>query len=211
MATVDQFLDYAQLLWNDYVLDMNAQQQRAAVLSDEDRSDDPFGQSPLLQQLRELLRVWLQLPQEFLADWRRAGWWNWRGGVVAAVVTACVYLLHSMIQWIRARWSARRSKRKQNRRVMQTVEFYRRLEQLLAKIGCERRASQTQREFAIEAGQSLAGAAPAANERNLPARIVEYFYRVRFGQQQLAPAELREVEEFLRSVDDVVTQREGNT
>jgi hypothetical protein len=211
MATVDQVLDYAQLLWNDYVLDMNAQQQHAAMLSDE-KPQGPFGQSPLLQRLRELISSWLYGPQEFLADWRRAGWWNWRGGVVAAVASALIYFLYSTIQWIRARWSARiHSKRRHVRRALQTVEFYRRLEQLLARIGCERRPSQTQREFAVEAGHSLADASPAANAVDIPARIVDYFYRVRFGQQPLAPVEQREVEDFLRSVDDLVTQREGTT
>jgi len=205
MATVDQVLDYAQALWNDYVLDMNAEQQRAAILSDEAPSG-PFGPSPLSQQLRDLLSSWLQIPQEFLADWRRAGWWNWRGGVVAAVVTALVYLLYAIIKWVRARWNARQlAKRRQIRRAMQTVEFYRRLEQLLAKIGCQRRATQTQREFAIEVGQALAESLSATDAVHIPARIVEYFYRVRFGQQPLAPNEQREVEEFLRAMDAVVT------
>ena len=65
------------------------------------------------------------------------------------------------------------------------VEFYRRLETMLARCGLTRPAPQTQREFAREAGIRIAEWTGQPELVPLPLRVAEAFYQVRFGRLAL--------------------------
>jgi protein-glutamine gamma-glutamyltransferase len=80
------------------------------------------------------------------------------------------------------------------------VEFYRRLETLLAARGLNRAAGQTQREFACLAGSNLAAKCGASNVAMLPARVADAFYRVRFGRLPLDSTESEAVEQALAQI-----------
>ena len=77
------------------------------------------------------------------------------------------------------------------------VEFYRRLETVLLRHGLERHAGQTQREFALLAGQNLAERTGQAELAPLPPEVTEAFYRVRFGRLALDTAQAQTVEQAL--------------
>ncbi len=77
------------------------------------------------------------------------------------------------------------------------VEFYRRLESLLLRHGLERPAGQTQREFAILAGQDLAERTGHPELAPLPPEVTEAFYRVRFGRLPLDTTQAQTVEQAL--------------
>ena len=78
------------------------------------------------------------------------------------------------------------------------ILFYRRLAQLLADYDLERTPAETQNEFALRASRFLTGQ-PAQIQAvaEVPQKIVEAFYRVRFGHRDLDPATLKELEENL--------------
>jgi protein-glutamine gamma-glutamyltransferase len=201
MNTIDQMLDYAQLLWNDYVLDMNPQRQRGTGLAGLENGG-VLANIPLAGPLLAWINEWWQGPSEFLAAWRRAGWWNWRGGVVAAAVTASAYFCFAAVQWLRRRAAvlALRVTKIRQRPASTAVAFYLRLEALLAKLGHERGSGQTQREFVDQALGQPHEPAVAAALADGPQQLVEYFYRVRFGQQALNPQEERDVQQWLEQV-----------
>jgi hypothetical protein len=73
------------------------------------------------------------------------------------------------------------------------VEFHRRLEALLARHGYRRLPGQTPREFATVTGGQLAESAALRPAAPLPRRLVEAFYRVRFGHHPLMPDEAAEI------------------
>ncbi len=77
------------------------------------------------------------------------------------------------------------------------VEFYRRLETVLLRHGLERPTGQTQREFALFAGQNLAERTGLAELAPLAAEVTEAFYRVRFGRLPLDTAQAQTVERAL--------------
>ena len=72
------------------------------------------------------------------------------------------------------------------------VLFYRRLVQLLAPYDLERTTAETQNEFALRATRFLTGQGmqtlPVAD---VPQKIVDAYYRVRFGHRDLDPESLR--------------------
>jgi hypothetical protein len=73
--------------------------------------------------------------------------------------------------------------------------FYQRLLQMLAWYrGLEPQPAQTAREFGAAAGQALEAEPKARAVAALPARIIELYYRVRFGCRPLREDEMRDVE-----------------
>jgi protein-glutamine gamma-glutamyltransferase len=90
------------------------------------------------------------------------------------------------------------------------VVFYRRFERLLGKLGLARPRGQTQREFAAAVqgpwDELLPAAEPASS---FPQMVVDAFYRVRFGNQQLDAAEESAIDEGLARLEQHVVRRDS--
>ncbi len=199
-------LDYLQSLWSDYVLDMNRQRQWEAI----------YG--PVLAVGKEVWRC--------ISD---PGWWadllrntGARLGVAAegllgrlaaplgfaAVVICCA----AIVVLVRRRWfrfaAARRVTRRARSKAGRQVEFYRRLEQLLAQAGLRRAPGQTPLEFAVAAGEKLRQSIGRPDAAEIPVHVVELYYRVRFGYLAIDESESSAVEEQIRSLAGwIATQR----
>ncbi len=87
-----------------------------------------------------------------------------------------------------------------------TLEMYRRLEAALGRRGLKRQPSQTAYEFAVVAGGSLAESLEHRRVAHLPRRIVESFYRVRFGGRALDNRESDAVEHALTELERAFAQ-----
>ena len=83
------------------------------------------------------------------------------------------------------------------RKARPDVDFYIRLEALLARHGLVRSAGQTQHEFAAVAGAKIAEVTGRPHVASLPARVVEAFYQVRFGRHPLDSPQTEAVEHAL--------------
>jgi hypothetical protein len=77
------------------------------------------------------------------------------------------------------------------------LEMYRRLEAALARLELARGPAQTAHEFALAAGGELAERVEFRRVAHLPRRVVESFYRVRFGGCALDNEEAAAVEHAL--------------
>ena len=80
--------------------------------------------------------------------------------------------------------------------------MYCRLERALARRGLLRLAGQTPYEFAIAAGGDLAESIEHIPLASMPRRVVEAFYRVRFGARPLDNSEAKAVEQALRTLEE---------
>jgi hypothetical protein len=88
------------------------------------------------------------------------------------------------------------------------ILFYRRLAHLLAEFDVERTAAETQKEFAARAARFLTGhGASTQPVADVPHRIVEAFYRVRFGHGELEPETLAELESDLDQLQSRLNSR----
>lgn len=82
------------------------------------------------------------------------------------------------------------------------ILFYRRLAQLLAEYDLRRSPAETQNEFARRAFQFLSGReADFGAVAESPQKIVDAFYQVRFGHQELPPETLAELETRLDGLE----------
>lgn len=201
---------YVEALWAEYVLGMNAERQ----------------QELFYRPLGERLRDWARSAAD-LESWGRSftrirewfdfspegapkdGWLSWRGATVVAsavVVTVLAYLtlLAASAAWRRWRRGGTTDRTRESK-----VEFVRRLEALLARRDWVRQRTQTQREFAVSVGGQLAESARTQAAAGLPRRIVEAFYRVRFGGRPLDNLEARGVEQALVDLEQALGTRAG--
>jgi transglutaminase-like putative cysteine protease len=192
-----QWFDYA---WSYYVVELNYERQRNAIFR------------PIV--------LAIKFVYNFVTDaeaWRGlferiGGALHLRGisGVVAwmLLVAACLagaalmaFLCWSVWRLADRLWrivSGRPAKRRKRPAI--EVEFYRRLEGLLAASGLVRAPGQTQREFAHLAGNALARTCGQSELALAPARVAEAFYRVRFGRLPLDSTVSEEVEQSLRQI-----------
>jgi len=195
---IKQFLVYWRASWSAYVLGMDAQRQQESVYQPVSQGavrlvkgffDADFWAS-LLAELKNLPRRW------GLAD---GGWFSWRGALVAIVVMLLLVSLYRGVSWLTRRvlsWRRRRAASAERRGVAK-VEFYRRLENILAQHQLVRSTCQTQREFALVSGGQLAESPETKGVAALPRHIVEAYYKVRFGGRPLDSAESQAVEQAL--------------
>ncbi len=219
-----QFLDYVQWLWDDYVLGLNYKQQRSmAESSTSSLGGSLFG----LTGEDGLLARWARA-LGLTADSSSVWWYVWRGGLglvlVFVIVTTLARAVASSRQgrqpsalgrtllkvatWISprlARWlDLRPQDDSPNKR---HVAFYERLVGLLEGIGLNRPATQTPREFAAACGGELLDALGDQPAAEVPAQVVELFYRVRFGGAALDNAETKMIEDALDRLEAAVAAK----
>ena len=207
LARVREVSDYTQLLWDDYVLGLNWERQQNAIYL------------PLWQYLSSAWSM-VRSPQawqDFYASlrrlvaidavaWLKGNWFSWRAGVAAMLISGLVMVLYRLVylplQIRVARLLARRTRKLHQRR---RVDFYERLEHLLARHGLRRAAHQTPREFAAAAGGQLAESYRAIHLAAVPRRLADAYYRVRFGGQQLPARELEGIHRELSQLEDALS------
>src|SRR5690606_19861652 len=111
LQTVDQVLDYAQVLWNEYVLEMSPERQREVGISavPEDGSE-LLARMPMVAQSYDAIRDAMQHTREAAAKVRQERPWSWRLALLGAgaAVVALWYGGRYSVGWIRRRWWGRR-------------------------------------------------------------------------------------------------------
>jgi hypothetical protein len=195
---------WLQSLWVDYVVEMDQERQRDEIYQPVFRA--------VVGVFRRLFNLgwWRSLAEEigeamgFFRWGRTGGWW------IGMFVIALLGLLLLRLGYRGLRWAARSLwGRLAGRPALAVrggpgeVEFYRRLEILLARHGLIRPAGQTQREFAAAAGIRVAYAAGQPQLATLPIQVAEAFYRVRFGRLPLDNPQAEAVEHALAELSSL--------
>lgn len=198
-------VSWLDTVWSSYVVEMDGSRQRRAVYE------------PIVRAIRETYetltdpQMWKALFQHLTTALRLRGesirqWFSWRGALVAGTICAALTLLGWLgFRVARKLYHARAPTVVSRLANRGRVEFYRRLENLLARRGLTRSAGQTQREFARVAASRLRdgeGANPAVDDAL--EEIVGAFYRVRFGDRPLDTRHAQTVEHALRTIAQVV-------
>ncbi len=195
---VEKAFSWLEGFWTSYVMDMDRPRQREAVyqpLVDWAKTagqnlTDPDWWWGLLANLARAL------------DPRQWNWLSWRGGLAAILVALVGLLFYRTIRPAWRRWSLRGGRAVwPDRQQRARIAFYRRLEAVLARRGLTRLPSQTQREFALNAGSKLAAATGRPDIADLPAHVVEAFYQVRFGQHVLDQHQSLAVEQAIAELE----------
>jgi hypothetical protein len=179
-----------QTFWNEYVLNMNSEKQRSGIY-------EPLSQAGhfIVHQVfdfafwQEFASNVVQYYRSFFSDGPRRerrlgdGLYLIPPFVILGLLGLACWRLTSMLL------STRRRVAEELRRNM-TIEFYLRMERMLATIGLIRSASLTPLEFARHSSFGT-----------LMLPVVEAFYRVRFGDVLLTEEESQSVSESLEQLE----------
>jgi hypothetical protein len=212
MDVVDNVLDYARTLWSDYILGLTARRQRESIFEPVNQTANVEAWPALLERLTSDRDQKVRRIKEILLTGRN--------------LTALAGLLALLVVWrftrrnrkktrapIRRkrirRWRNGRTRTEGRAALKMQVDFYRRLEHLLAQLGVRRSSGQTQRELALRAAEKMTGAVLPAAVKQAPGRIVDAFYRVRFGRDVLSEAEAQSIDDALRALEQAVRDRNG--
>lgn len=203
-----QITDYVRFLWSNYVVGMDSMRQQESIYHPVVEALSDFWQS--LTSKEAWASRWKSIVGVF--DFADADYSATRRNTL--LVFGCLALVFGGALFIRKRLPLRRKSRVADGkktavdRPAPEIDFYRRLETLLKAFEVVRPANQTQLEFATAAEARLAAAAPQSAEVvALPKFIVDAFYRVRFGRQELDATERARVEQALNELDGAVAAR----
>jgi protein-glutamine gamma-glutamyltransferase len=199
--------DYIRYIWVFYVVGFNPERQRRLIY-------EPITQ--LIADARQGFALmgqalWAALG-ELLAFKDLAEFFSVRGFVVS-FFTMLLLVLSGRGAWWLWRRVIRRLRGGVGGDVALTagVAFYRRLSELLAACGLQRPPAETPREFARRAATFLAGRDPEAGRlADIPAQVVDAYYRIRFGQHELPAEALGRLEARLDALEaNLVPARSG--
>ncbi len=198
------YLDYWQVLWNRYVGALDAEWQQKAIY----RPLRRFFSSLLGDIFKfDTLGGWLRSAARTIAwpwQWYRRNFFSWQGALSTLLLLAAAGGVYRSAGPI-ARWWQARPRRPRVRLAVARKsqnDMYCRLERALARRGLVRLAGQTPFEFAQFAGGDLTESAEHVPLAALPRRVVEAFYRIRFGARLLEHSEANAVEQALRTLEE---------
>jgi transglutaminase-like putative cysteine protease len=188
-ARLNKYIEALEMFWIQYFVAFDSQEQRSLFTSIRRGVSNYNAQAS----------SWLETARQTLAEW----WQDVRGqkgfeGSVAALLYGAAYLAGAVFIVLLFVWLYRRvvklevcrrllnwARRKQGPSI---VEFYDRMQRVLASKGFTRQPHQTPLEFAYAVG--LPGAV----------RITEQYNRVRFGEKDLTDLEAAEIERCMEEI-----------
>jgi len=188
LPAVGETLDFCQFLWSRYVLGMDASRQRQSVYGPVAAVAATIIKKPFAADTYTGLGHGVRLFFSLMIDsFRQGRWFNWRGGLTAAIILLTAAALWRLARWMSAWLAAWRSRERSaaRRELARRVDFYHRMETLLARHQLKRRDCQTQRDFANLATQQLAEHDATRAVADAPGYLAELFYRTRFGRAVL--------------------------
>jgi hypothetical protein len=197
-------LDYVQILWTDYVLGLNSDRQRTAIYQPLVEAASGFWESLGNWQFSSPAPSPLWLTLLLVALFTLLLIWNWER-VFGTPRGAVLEFMTTPVRWIKQWLALRGAHGAAGPQVL--VDFYQRLERVLQAHGLRREPQQTQREFAIAAGGRLADVPHLQPVAGVPRRVVEAFYRVRFGQTPLDNSERLAVEQALGDLETALREK----
>ncbi len=177
------FSEYCQLVWSEYVLRLNSEQQMQMIYV------------PLKSYFKNVISLliepgrWWKLRRMVTSvvgavghDSQNSGKFYWQIGLL---VSLCILILVGLVQAIGGisgkliqsfrTWRAKRTYK------VSVVEFYARFELITARYGRRRRLGETPLEFSRSVETWLKTSPETSQVALFPGRIVEAYYRVFFG------------------------------
>ena len=193
--------DYLKHLWSNYVVGLNAKRQREAIYR-------PLAQfATNAEELAAGQRSVLTL----LWQWLVSNALSLRGILFLIAIAFFITFVGRRLLWLSAALYRRWKCRTHQSKVRRPIEFYERFERILARHGLLRRRQQTPLELALAAGAEMVAVAATRPDATIPRRIVEAYYRVRFGGHALDARAAQLVEEQLARLATVLEQSQSAT
>ncbi|XZE53120.1 transglutaminase TgpA family protein [Planctomycetaceae bacterium SH139] len=197
---VGHFYDFAQSLWNNYVLDMDGQRRSASLFGQDENSGMSTAYSRMILQIKLFAS---QLNSGELGAGALAGGslFSWRGAALGIIVTLILFGLYQIgpPKWLRIGWQTRRARRQAAS--ASSILFFQRFSDLLANAKLVRRSGETPAEFVELASRAAAKSEEHPLVDSAMKKLLERFYQIRYGgRQPLTSGEQTEIDQSLQAV-----------
>lgn len=189
-ASLSKYAEAFELFWTQYVVGYDKQEQRSLATSLRNNLFDY--RRTFAETLYDVKSVLNELISVLRGDSRNSGSALAKARfaiLLLAIIFAPLLLVLLIRRIVRLGfWRAFRFWQKEERQ-SSVIEFYERMTRSLAARGIERASDETPLEFAVVVGYPEA------------LKITRAYNSVRYGEQQLTPAEQKQIEEWLRSLE----------
>ncbi|UUO05275.1 DUF3488 and transglutaminase-like domain-containing protein [Blastopirellula sp. J2-11] len=188
------WFDYLELMWRDYVVEMNSERQENAIYKPfTDRIWRPLGDWFNYEEWR----LWVKEKAATVGVDVEGEWFSWYMSLLTIFCTIAGFAIYQGSRWLIRRFGQPlwRWIRRQLHFNRHGVTFYLQLERRLAKRGMRRSPGQTPYEFVDSLRSRLT---PGAMDAIAP--VVEAYYRVRFGGAVLSDEALSGIEDRLTTL-----------
>jgi protein-glutamine gamma-glutamyltransferase len=190
--------DFLRFIWTFYIVGFNSDRQQRLIY-------EPVKQliTYAMDGFRFMGRGLASLVAWFLHFRNFQDFFSGKGFVVSITVMLAVVFLGRLLARVWKRLAQRRSGENRDGSTMGTgVAIYNRLARLLKEIGLERTPAETPREFARRASSHLATRdAEAESISEAPPVVVDAFYRIRFGGDNLSAEALSDLDTRLDALE----------
>lgn len=209
VGRMDDALDYAQLLWSDYIMGLTAKRQRESIYKPVAENADLEGWAGFVQNLSER--------REALWAWLTENLINARNLVIVAMAVLLFIgmfvrtksqntnspRIDALVKRLTGRLTGRKANSTKSAATSRSVAFYQRLEQAFASIQVNRFPGATPQEFIATAVTHFdPDQQPALS--NALSTIVMAYYRIRFGEDELDSAENAKVDQALAKLEAAI-------
>lgn len=204
MNRVGNALDYAQLLWQDYVLGRTSGRgEQVEQLLDELPNEDAPDEEPKVSMAERLSQALAWIRSLFSEPMTTTG--NLQLAAFVMLILSLAMAIARAKQGVFAKIGWLLGVRHGEPPTKPRVEFYARFEALIERLGARRLPSQTQREFVARVTSAL-GVERSEHWSPVVERLTELFYQVRFGDHELDSTEQRFVDESLAELELLAKQ-----
>ncbi|MBL8825763.1 MAG: DUF3488 domain-containing protein [Planctomycetaceae bacterium] len=198
---------YARAAWSNYVIGLDAVRQRELIYDPLVRAYHAAFQ---LETYRDLAAWIASFTRELFAEMAAGNPYAWfKALFLLSVLTLGGMLVRHSLLWVIARWHQRREAGRIERRQVVEVPVYRQMETILARAGHKRSQQQTPREFAFLVGGELSDSTDTLAVAGVPRKVVDVFYRVRFGGEKLEREEAAALEQSLGQLREALRKRKA--
>lgn len=204
---IRQMFDFAQNLWDDYVVEMDRDSQRDSLLN-------APGMAPMSESYGEMIASVRRLAER-LREGRTAGTWlagrqlfSWPAAITAVTITLLVMALFRIriYRWIRRRVTGER----EPEAAVPSLSFYAETLSEVARLGMVRRRGETPEEFTRDASEKVVRRHHVSLADPLK-RLTSAYYRIRFdvasrrndGDAELSESDRGALDELKRRVHEI--------
>lgn len=202
IQTIDEFFEYCQVLWDEYVLGLNSDTQQASIYQPIKHAVQMSAYFLFGKDLWLARWNWLKQQAHSIITGR---WLTRQTIVLLVILTPLLYAVRRQAANLIRRFARQLLRRIRPRKGTLPGEIvYFNLERILAKFGIRRGKSQTQMEFVAQAIEQLRGNGMENLSPQECSQIVDAFYSDRFGTRPINADETQQLEQALANVQNAL-------
>ncbi len=200
------FVEYVKVFWQQNVIDMDFKKQREMIYDPARKLTNIVAKEFKKDNFSIISLISAIAAYFFSIEYLRTEF----GLISIFIPISCIFILIRIIfskKWIHQIFSSFNRKKRNKIRNVVKVEFYEKFRNMCEKQGVYKSEEQTQLEFAGTIHDKWNKQLKTENLEYLPEEIVDYYYRIRFGHEEVSETVIRTLIEKLRTLESLIKKK----